>query len=580
MTVADIGARLDDAQLRVRQPEVGERSHPRSAAWLAATVIAIGLGLRVVQYAARRSLWHDEAMISLNVVSRSFLGMLDRLDYNQSAPVLFLWGQWLLTRVAGVNELALRALPLLAGIALLVVFWRFAARLVGLEAALVALALAALSPMFIYFSNEAKPYILDALITVVLLRLALDVVETPEPGRPWWRLIGAGAGALLASTPSLFVLAGVGASLASSRRVRTARAGWIRLGLAAAVWLGSFAVIYLALLRPVAVSDYMQLYWAPDFLPLAFPEMFTHSARVARGVVIGALFGAEDAVRLPPRTLFVVLLVSVVGAVALVRRRGWWVLVLLGGPAAATAGASLLHQWPLIARLLLFLVPAFLILFATGLATLATLVSKQFRVVALASTVALVLFPAGRRAVRDAASPVVRQDSRPVIAEFMRRHHPGAAIYVSHSIEPAWTFYTTRWGSSRQSLIEREIARRGDVGRNQSAQGCAVHPCDARVVRGSLMPARWGDSSATARAAMDRWADSEVARIKAASAPETWLLFIPYNDPARGERQRIKARMGGEPGFSRAADMVRLEAYYFTAPPTRGMPAGHKTTGP
>jgi hypothetical protein len=87
-----------------------------------------GHRLPPVQFFAARSLWLDESMLALNIASRPLGELLRPLDYNQVAPPLFLWLSRLSIRLAGTNEMALRAyrlalkadpasVPALAGVA-------------------------------------------------------------------------------------------------------------------------------------------------------------------------------------------------------------------------------------------------------------------------------------------------------------------------------------------------------------------------------------------------------------------------------------------------------------------------------
>ena len=91
--------------------------------WTIIVVAVIGGVLRVVQYTDRRSLWYDEAMLSLNVASRSWRDLLAPLDLDQAAPLLFLWLQRALVSTFGVNELTLRFVALASGLALPLVTW-------------------------------------------------------------------------------------------------------------------------------------------------------------------------------------------------------------------------------------------------------------------------------------------------------------------------------------------------------------------------------------------------------------------------------------------------------------------------
>ena len=53
-------------------------------------IICFGILVRLVQYLFNRSLWADEAVLALNIVNRSYLELLEPLDYEQGAPIGFL----------------------------------------------------------------------------------------------------------------------------------------------------------------------------------------------------------------------------------------------------------------------------------------------------------------------------------------------------------------------------------------------------------------------------------------------------------------------------------------------------------
>ena len=76
-----------------------------------AGLLLAGIGFRLIQFFTARSLWLDESMLGLNIASRSLGELLRPLDYNQVAPPLFLWLGRLSIRLAGTNEMALRAWP-------------------------------------------------------------------------------------------------------------------------------------------------------------------------------------------------------------------------------------------------------------------------------------------------------------------------------------------------------------------------------------------------------------------------------------------------------------------------------------
>jgi hypothetical protein len=80
-------------------------------------LILVGVALRLVEYFHNRSIWWDEAMLALNVLHRTSGQLWRPLDYDQGAPIGFLLLERAAVDTLGQSELALRLVPLAAGIA-------------------------------------------------------------------------------------------------------------------------------------------------------------------------------------------------------------------------------------------------------------------------------------------------------------------------------------------------------------------------------------------------------------------------------------------------------------------------------
>ena len=156
-------------------------------------IVALGVALRVTDYLRQTSLNIDESRIALNLGMRSLGGLLPPLDHAQSAPLLFLWTEKLMVGLAGWSELTLRAVPLLAGIATVVLMVPVARRLTTSPTDLFAVALTALAPGLVHFSAVLKQYSLEAMLSVLLLwRLLASGGTSPTSGRAWAILVGHG----------------------------------------------------------------------------------------------------------------------------------------------------------------------------------------------------------------------------------------------------------------------------------------------------------------------------------------------------------------------------------------------------
>ncbi len=111
-----------------------------------------------------RPLWLDEAN-SVLIAERGLAGIVDALSRDGNPPLFyFLLRGW--TAILGSGEIAVRALPALFGVALVPLAWRLARALFPArpETPALAAALVALSPLAVYYSQEARMYTLAPLL--------------------------------------------------------------------------------------------------------------------------------------------------------------------------------------------------------------------------------------------------------------------------------------------------------------------------------------------------------------------------------------------------------------------------------
>ncbi len=142
------------------------------------TVMAAGVALQLFHYFSNRSLWIDEASLALNLIHRNFAELLQPLDHNQVAPVLFLWIERLFVELFGPGELALRLFPLICSILAMPLMYLLAKKLSGdINTAITALFILSLSPLMIYFSAEVKQYSIDVLCTLSLGYFYADYIS-------------------------------------------------------------------------------------------------------------------------------------------------------------------------------------------------------------------------------------------------------------------------------------------------------------------------------------------------------------------------------------------------------------------
>jgi len=138
-----------------------------------------------------QSLWYDEA-VTAELLRMSFSGLLHAIGDSESSPPLYYVLGWLWTQAFGTGEVGLRSLSALVGTATIPVVWALGRRVGGDRAGLVAAALVAVSPMLVWFSQEARSYALLVFLASLATLLWLRALDRPTLGRAGaWGVVAA-----------------------------------------------------------------------------------------------------------------------------------------------------------------------------------------------------------------------------------------------------------------------------------------------------------------------------------------------------------------------------------------------------
>ena len=409
-------------------------------------LLLLGLALRVRQYLTWRSLWLDEAMLALNIVGRSFAGLLKPLDYEQGAPLGFLLAEKLAASLLGNTELSLRLLPLLAGCAALGVFALLLRRVSGKLGGFTALALFAAGAPLVYYASEVKQYSSDVFVAVLLLWLALRHIQDGKTGWDFFILGCAGALALWCSHPALFVLAGVGGTLVLHYLRERDFPRLRRMAGVLAAWAASFTLLYFVSLRGLAGDAYLLNYWGDAFMPLPPWANLGWYGETLKNVLadpagLGSFWPYPAALML-------------VGWLALLRRN-WQFGAMCALTLGATLAASALGKYPFAGRMVLFAVPVLLALAGAGVEALAGWLRQpgwlgKAAGVALA---ALLLVQPLATAAQNFAQPKYYEHIRPTMAYLQANHKTGDVIYVYSWAVPAFRYYAPFYGFSESDFV-------------------------------------------------------------------------------------------------------------------------------
>jgi mannosyltransferase len=150
--------------------------------WPLAALVLLAACLRLATL-DQQSLWYDEAYTPVHVLHPSLWATLRSVADTENTPPLWYVLAWADTRLFGTGAVALRLPSALAGIATVPVVWAIGRELGGRRAGLIAAALVATSPLFVWYSQEARAYSLFALLAALTMLCFLRAEREPTPRR-------------------------------------------------------------------------------------------------------------------------------------------------------------------------------------------------------------------------------------------------------------------------------------------------------------------------------------------------------------------------------------------------------------
>jgi hypothetical protein len=485
-----------------------------------------GVLLRVGSIGATHSLEMDEQMLAINIVSRTHRHLLAPLDLQQVAPPAFLQIERLVVDVGGFGDTSLRLVPFLAGVVCLLLIGVLCERLgVHRRVTLLALGIAGVSPMLVSYAAILKPYSTDAMTTAILLTLTVPLLQPGDDERgSWLALVVAGGIALTLSLPSVFVLAGVVASLAVARWRYGAGPTWRRQAAGALLWGSMFVIVYAAFYRQKSQSAGMHWFWKGDYLAdqLSVAHPGIALARMGTGLT-SSLYAFWSAPGPEGWLNALVPLLALAGVVWLVRTDRLSVAVLLVTPILGAIAASGIRQYIFGGRLLLYLAPILCVLIAAGCEAVCTRLPKRVDALAFVMLALALLLPAARHAAYPFHHREEWAGAGTLAREALRRADSTTVTYVYSRALPGWTLYTNDWRAADTTRVAAQLGVAAAIGFNSGlipSRGRAVsregdefqHATGARV---ELYGIGTGMGPRSTGAPDLGWAENEVRRMRA-----------------------------------------------------------------
>jgi mannosyltransferase len=388
-----------------------------------------------------KSMWIEEglslyrAQLDLPGILSNVIMIQDVATHDTHPPLYFILLHFL-TGVAGDSEFTFRFLSVAWGVSLVPLMYAFGARLLGRRAGFWAAAIAALSPVYLWYSQETRSYTMLVFLTAFsnysLLRLWQSARSTDRRARE----LGLWAtGYLLFTVAAVFTHYQALFIVVFQWAVVLSLAIWERRW-----WLLGLSAGASAFLLPFAPFVVSRLQTGPE-RGFRFVPLFIMARDLWNGLSMGIAVRLDDVLFLDLLFLVVFVLGLVVAGFGYRKERPGRLLYLLGYLLIPTLALyALSHVKPMYegVRHLLVVSPPYYLAIAAGLDGL----SRRFRYLTIA--VALLLLAGVAYSTHNTFfEPQYAKDDLRSAALYLREHlEPGELLVVSEPILwPVWEYY-------------------------------------------------------------------------------------------------------------------------------------------
>ncbi|WP_316749105.1 ArnT family glycosyltransferase [Pedobacter gandavensis] len=212
----------------------------------------------------------DEVYLSSSLIRMDYLDLATQpLDYQQKAPIGFLWAVRFFVELFGTGEMALRLFSLICGILSLFIFIPVCRYFTNEKGAVLGLGILAFASPLVFHAVELKQYQTEMLATLVILYSYIKCQHNRSyRGILLWGFIGALV--VWFSYASIFILAGIATGLSIYRIIKKEWELFLKQGVSFLIWFLSFGINYLYFTHKHAESKWIVTWFDfyKNFMPV------------------------------------------------------------------------------------------------------------------------------------------------------------------------------------------------------------------------------------------------------------------------------------------------------------------------
>lgn len=405
-------------------------------AWIILLLALIGLSVRSLEFHRNYSLMMDECAVCMNIFDRPLPDLTKTLDYDQAAPLGYLFLQKLFFVTFGMSDTTTRVIPFIFGIMTLplsvILFSRVFPSKVSAYALVLSIGLICLNRALAIYSGISKQYSLECSVTLIVLYIFYRPLTRPSDavndsaGSRWILILSP----LLVwfSYGAVFVLAGCGAALVGRALLsheKPARPVVWSFCLSALI---NLSIFFHLSVRAAMANQRLSSMWSAGYMPL-WPVSLALKWLWQTFVITG-----EEVIH--SRVAFLLPLGLLLTCISAIWRRNWFWLACVASVLATLCGSAL-KRYPFAGRVSLFLLPILVLMLAKAL----DVFYERWRSVAAVGAI-IILAAAGSSLIHQIVlrnNPIdnVRKVHRLLVAKF----EPGDDLWVAPRSQPCFRYY-------------------------------------------------------------------------------------------------------------------------------------------
>ena len=396
-------------------------------------LLVLGVVLRLKGLILNPSMWHDECNLGVSIVDFHLVEFFTkRLELGQVAPPLFMAISKLFTNIFGIHDVVLRTLPAVCSIGSLGLFWQVIKKYLNSKTAqITALTVFTLNSALIYYASEFKQYGCDVFATLFVLWIFAKTDFTKISLK---KIVLISVLLAVTSLFSFVTLIPIGIGLLLIILDPKTRKNAV---LPSIVMVFTLAIYVKIFIFKTYTDSFMVNYWQSDFVKpdlTNFPKLFAQSFKY--------FFAPAKAILFP-------LLSFLGGTIYFIKTKNKKSLILFG-TLILTIITSILKIYPFGERVILFLLPIYIILIAKPLD-----IGGKLRYAVLVLLV-ITFFPTVQINARYLTVKNVfkKEPAREFAEHIAKNSNSEDTIFINAASIPEYRYYSHIFGLKNPTVIE------------------------------------------------------------------------------------------------------------------------------